>query len=284
MAGGPTTPALVLAAAAGRARRASWPAATRTAEALRGRLATRCGPAPARYGVNLFAPNAEPVDPAAYARLPRAAAPAGRALRGRPARATPVEDDDGWQDKVDVLVEAAPPVVSFTFGLPDPAAASALRRAGCAARPDRHLRRRGAGRRTKPAWTRWSSSRPTPAGTGARSRPARPPERLRPPDAGPRRAGGRRTSRSWRPGESGTGADVRAALEAGAEAVAVGTLLLLRPEAGTNPAHRAGLDRTAETQLTTTRVQRSAGGRAAQRVPRDVRRAWPRSATRPCTT
>ena len=30
-----------------------------------------------------------------------------------------MEDDDCWADKVEVLVEAAPPVVSFTFGLPD---------------------------------------------------------------------------------------------------------------------------------------------------------------------
>src|SRR4029079_2532174 len=45
--------------------------------------------------------------------------------------AEPVEDDDAWAAKVEVLADAAPPLVSFTFGHPD-AAAGVLRRAGCA--------------------------------------------------------------------------------------------------------------------------------------------------------
>ena len=71
------------------------------------------------------------VDPAEYAAYRELLLPLAERY-GVDLPAQPVEDDDGWQDKVDVLVEAAPPVVSFTFGLPDPAGAAALRRAGCA--------------------------------------------------------------------------------------------------------------------------------------------------------
>ena len=81
------------------------------------------------YAVNLFAPHPLPVDPAAYA--------AYRELIGAEAEryavelpAEPVEDDDAWQDKVDVLLEHPAPVVSFTFGLPPTASLTALRRAG----------------------------------------------------------------------------------------------------------------------------------------------------------
>jgi nitronate monooxygenase len=41
-----------------------------------------------------------------------------------------VEDDDGWQEKVDLLLADPVPVVSFTFGLPPRAVISTLRQAG----------------------------------------------------------------------------------------------------------------------------------------------------------
>src|SRR6059058_4361380 len=43
---------------------------------------------------------------------------------------TPVEDDDAWSAKVDLLVSDPVPVVSFTFGLPDRSVITALKRAG----------------------------------------------------------------------------------------------------------------------------------------------------------
>lgn len=42
----------------------------------------------------------------------------------------PIEDDDHWTDKIDLLTSAPVPWVSFTFGVPDRVAVSALRRAG----------------------------------------------------------------------------------------------------------------------------------------------------------
>jgi NAD(P)H-dependent flavin oxidoreductase YrpB (nitropropane dioxygenase family) len=62
-------------------------------------------------------------------------------------------------------------------------------------------------------------------------------------------------------GGIGTAADVTAALQAGAECVAVGTLLLLSDEAGTNPAHRAGLGTDRGEPVTTAAFSgRPAGG------------------------
>ena len=92
--------------------------------------------------------------------------------------------------------------------------------------------------------------------------PARPPERLRLPDLV-------RAVRSatdlpiMAVGGIGASADVAAALEAGAEAVAVGTLLLLATEAGTNPAHRAGFDRDRGDPVTTSAFS----GRPASGLP-----------------
>ena len=128
MSGGPTTPALVLAAVeAGSA--GSLAGGYKTAEALAEQVA-EVRATTERYGVNLFSPNPEPVDPAAYTAYRELLLPLAEryAVELPP---TPVEDDDGWRDKVDVLVEAAPPLVSFTFGLPEPAAAARLRAAGC---------------------------------------------------------------------------------------------------------------------------------------------------------
>ena len=82
-----------------------------------------------RYGVNLFAPHPVRVDPRAYASYRDLLVPEAE-RSGVDLPALPVEDDDDWQAKIDLLVARPVPVVSFTFGLPDPAAVAALRRAG----------------------------------------------------------------------------------------------------------------------------------------------------------
>ena len=88
-----------------------------------------------RYGVNLFGPSPVPIDPATYAAYRELLLPlAERYAVELPTE--PVEDDDGWQAKIDVLVAAAPPVVSFTFGLPDQDSVVRLkRRAASSCRP-----------------------------------------------------------------------------------------------------------------------------------------------------
>ena len=127
LAGGPTTTALVTAAAdAGSA--GFLAAGYKTAEAMVAEI-REVATVTAVYGVNLFAPTPDPVDPAAYAAYRERLLPLAERL-GVDLPAEPVEDDDHWRAKVEALVTVAPPVVSFTFGIPDPASITALRRAG----------------------------------------------------------------------------------------------------------------------------------------------------------
>ncbi len=141
MAGGPTTPALVLAAA-GSGSLGFLAAGYQQAQTLAVQVAGVAAETDA-YGVNLFAPHPVPVDPLAYAAYREALRPLAERL-GVDLPEHPVEDDDHWHDKVDVLVAAAPRVVSFTFGLPDPATVAALHRVRKPARADGDHRRRGA--------------------------------------------------------------------------------------------------------------------------------------------
>jgi NAD(P)H-dependent flavin oxidoreductase YrpB (nitropropane dioxygenase family) len=236
MAGGPTTPALVLAAS--EAGSAGFLAGGYTSpEVLAGHVAEVRATTEA-YGVNLFAPNPVPVDPAAYAAYRELLLPLADSY-GVDLPATPLEDDDAWQPKVDILVEAAPPVVSFTFGLPDPAAAAALKRAGCAL-VQTVTSATEARQAAESGMDVLAVQAADAGGHSGTFTPDRLPERLALPELV-------RSVRSVTDlpvvaaGGIGMSADVTAALEAGAQAVAVGTLLLLAPEAGTNPAHRAGL-------------------------------------------
>ena len=127
MAGGPTTPDLVVAASeagslgfvAGGYRSAD--ALAEQVRAVRGRTG--------RFGVNLFVPNPVPVDPAAYARYRDRIRPDAERL-GATVPEEPFEDDDHWRDKVDLLVADPVPVVSFTFGIPDRVSLDALRATG----------------------------------------------------------------------------------------------------------------------------------------------------------
>jgi nitronate monooxygenase len=127
MAGGPSTPALVAAAA--RAGSLGFLAAGyKTADQLAGQIA-EVRAQDVRFGVNLFVPNPVPVDRADFARY--AAALQGEA-DGYDVRlgTTPVEDDDAWTEKVELLLGQPVPVVGFTFGRPDPAVFRAFRQAG----------------------------------------------------------------------------------------------------------------------------------------------------------
>ena len=256
MAGGPTTPALVLAAT--QAGSAGFLAGGYlTPQALAEQVGTvRAGAG--GYGVNLFAPNPEPVDPGAYARYRELLLPLAACLEVDLPLA-PIEDDDGWAGKVEVLLEAVPPVVSFTFGPPDPAGAASLRRAGCAlvqtvtSAPE-------AARAVELGMDALVVQSADAGGHWGTFTPARPAGRLRLPDLV-------RAVRAvcdlpiLAAGGIGAGADVADALAAGAGGVAVGTLLLLAPEAGTNPAHRAGLAHDRGDPLTTTAFSgRPAGG------------------------
>ncbi|MGX1267437.1 NAD(P)H-dependent flavin oxidoreductase [Streptomyces phaeoluteigriseus] len=128
MAGSPTTPELVVAAA--RAGGLGFLAGGyKTPAALETQIA-HVRSVDINFGINLFAPAPVPVDPAAFRAFARAIAPEAGAYGLETATAPIAEDDDHWADKLDLVLSSPVPVVSFTFGLPDRAAIAALRRAG----------------------------------------------------------------------------------------------------------------------------------------------------------
>jgi len=235
MAGGPTTPALVSAAAAAGSLgflAGGYLTAARLEEQL---LAVRDLPA---YGVNLFAPNPVPVDPAAY-RSYRDLIRGEAGRHGVDLPAEPLEDDDHWRDKVDLLLATPPAVVSFTFAVPPPEVVDAFRTAGSlvvqsvtSAAEARRAAEAGAEAlavQSTAAGGHWGTLTPTaPSGeTVLTDLLAEVAAAVDLPLLG---AGG-----------LGTPADVAAAAAAGALASMVGTALLLAPEAGTSAVHRAAL-------------------------------------------
>lgn len=129
MAGGVSTPAL--AAAAVRAGALGFLAGGYLrAEALAAQIAeTRAAVPSPLFGVNLFVPQppAEPERLAAY----RAELESSEAARYRVELPEPdLADDDGWPEKLELLLDDPVAVVSFTFGLPDATTVGRLRQQG----------------------------------------------------------------------------------------------------------------------------------------------------------
>jgi len=258
MAGGPTTPALVLAAAeAGfggflAAGYKSPEAVSAEIEQVRRRTTA--------FGVNLFAPPVVPVDLEAYAAYRELLRPLadhyGVELPG-----APVEDDDHWQAKVGLLTDLAPPLVSFTFGIPDPATVDALHRAG--SRLVQTVTSAAEARLAAEAGVDGLVAQSADAGGHwGTLTPATPPAALPLPEL-VREVRASVDLPVLAAGGVGTAGDVREALASGAEAVVVGTVLLLADEAGTNAGHRAGLGDGRSGHVTTTAFS----GRPAGALP-----------------
>jgi len=128
MAGGATTVALATAVLDAGAF-AFLAAGYKTPEALAAEIAA-VRPAGAAFGVNLFAPGIARIEEAEFRRYARELQPEadryGIDLSQVPLR----EDDDRWTDKLDLLLADPVPVVSVTFGLPRRAEVRALQRTG----------------------------------------------------------------------------------------------------------------------------------------------------------
>ncbi len=236
MAGGPTTPALVVATAAAGSLgllAGGYCPVPQLAEMIR---EVRDGTA--TFGVNLFAPNPIPVDPPAYTDYALELAPVARRFDAAlPAR--PVEDDDGWPAKLDLLLSDPVPVVSFTFGLPPTDAIRALRRAGSAV----------AQSVTTGSEARWAQDVGVDllivqgSGAGGHSAVFDPTVAAVP---APLTDVVREVRAATRipviaAGGVADATDVTELLHAGATAVALGTALLLADEAGTSPVHRRAI-------------------------------------------
>ncbi|WP_299168162.1 nitronate monooxygenase [uncultured Arthrobacter sp.] len=256
MAGGPTTPEL--AAAVSNAGGLGFLAAGYRApedleEQLRSVSTLTGGP----VGVNLFVPDSFQPDAAlldAYAQSLRAEAASLEVEVGEPRN-----DDDGWDAKLAIVLAAKPAAVSFTFGCPD--AAVLGRMAGAGILPMVTV--------TTPAEAAFAVA------AGARALAVQGPN-----------AGGHRGNFDQREAPTGqlleeTLAGIRASTDvplaagggvsgpgdvvrlrdSGAEAVQVGTALLLSDEAGTNALHRSALS---EGRFPRTSLTRAYTGRYAR--------------------
>ncbi|GAA1412074.1 nitronate monooxygenase [Catellatospora coxensis] len=256
MAGGAGTPALVVAAA--RAGGLGFLAAGyKTPQALDAEIVT-VEAAAVPFGVNLFVPNPVPIDPAALRRYAELlAAEADR--HGVTLDPAPVEDDDRWHDKLDLLRARPVPVISLTFGIPGPADLAALRATGAllvqtVTSLDEAKAAAAAG------VDALAVQAATAGGHYGTFTPSAPVTGIALTDlvAAVRHAV---DLPSIAAGGLSTPQDVAAALRAGADAAAVGTVLLRSDEAGTSAVHRAAL---ADPDRTGTVVTRAFTGRPAR--------------------
>jgi nitronate monooxygenase len=123
MAGGPSTPELAIAVceAGGLGFLA---AGYKRADAVRDEIRSVRESTQAPFGVNLFVPAPAPVDPGGLREYIQRLKP--EADRHGAALGEPRFDDDDWEAKLEVVYEERPAVVSFTFGCPDAAVVNRL--------------------------------------------------------------------------------------------------------------------------------------------------------------
>src|SRR6202044_2305178 len=127
MAGGPSTPELVVAAA--RAGAAGFLAAGyKTPAATAAEIAAVKAGSPGRFGVNLFVPGFPSTEAEKIAGYVSSLADHAGAV-GAPL-GEPTWDDDQLDEKIAVLLADPPALVSFTFGCPPAELIAALSDAG----------------------------------------------------------------------------------------------------------------------------------------------------------
>jgi nitronate monooxygenase len=127
MAGGPSVPPLVTAAA--QAGGLGWLAAGyKTAAAMQAEISTVREAGAGAFGVNLFVPGAPARDQDALAGYLASLQDDARQLGAAAGDAT--WDDDHWDAKLAVLAADPPPTVSFTFGCPPAGVIRGLQDAG----------------------------------------------------------------------------------------------------------------------------------------------------------
>jgi nitronate monooxygenase len=211
----------------------------------------------AAFGLNIFMPPSTPIEPEAYAAY-------AETLRDDAERfgvtlGAPRSDDDAYAQKLELAADEHVPVVSFTFGCPDPLVVERLHDAGC------------------DVWVTITgldeASRAVAAGADALvvQGPEGGGHRASFEDSDEREEIGllallRLVARAYpvelvAAGGLADGAAVAAVLCAGARAAQLGTAFLRTPEAGTSDAHRVALATHAPT-----RVTRAFSGRRARGI------------------
>ncbi|OBG72944.1 2-nitropropane dioxygenase [Mycobacterium sp. E3298] len=249
MAGGPTTPAMVSAAtrAGGLGMLA---AGYKTVEAVEAEV-KQVRAEGISFGINLFAPNPLPVDPARYrayaAIVQRDADHFGLTLPPEP-----IEDSDKFDEKVALLLDDPVPMVSFTFGIPPRAVIAALRKAGSVVvqtvtTPDEAVAARDAG---------VDMLAVQGAAAGGHSGTLSPREPLRPVPIAElvERIVAAVPLPVMAAGGLASPAAVAEVIRAGAAAAAVGTVLLRADESGASATHQAALTDPAYAETVLTRA------------------------------
>jgi nitronate monooxygenase len=204
------------------------------------------------------APRKADPDEAAFAAYRQQLLPEAEAL-GVVLEEKPRNDRDEWEQKVELLLQSPVPVVSLTFGLPDPAVIAALQEAGSVVLATV----------TTPAEAQLAQEADVDglivqgSAAGGHSATFDPDRAL--PDTPTVQLVHDVLKVSSLPVIAAGGVDgpqaVKSLSAAGAHSVAIGTLLLRTDEAGTSATHREAL--TAP-QFTTTRITRAFTGRPAR--------------------
>ncbi|TLP76814.1 NAD(P)H-dependent flavin oxidoreductase [Nesterenkonia sphaerica] len=236
MAGGPGTPELVVAAAAAGGigfLAAGYKSAHQLAEQI-----TQVRASTPRFGVNLFVPNPVPVDPAAYRDYLDLLRPwADRFGVELPER--PLEDDDAWREKHQLLVDNPVPVVSLTFGLPERESIASLQRAG--SRVLQTVTSAAEALRAEAVGVDGLIVQSSQAGGHSGSWTPRRHSDETTTVALVRRIRAVSSRPIWAAGGIVSASDVQQVLTAGAEAAIIGTALLRTPESGAHPVHQQAL-------------------------------------------
>lgn len=212
-----------------------------------------------RFGVNLFVPGEAVADAPELARYAKELQPDAEHWGTAVGQATVGGSDDGWEAKLSYLIGHPVPVVSFAFGLPSGEVLQRLREAGSTTivtvtTTDEAAQAAKAG---ADALVAQGSSAGGHSSTFDATRPI--------PDVATAHLVREVLGSVGLPviaagGVDGPGA-VRELMDAGAAAVAVGTLLLRAEEAGTSATHRAAL---ADERFTETTLTRAFTGRLAR--------------------
>lgn len=257
MGGGPSTPALVTAAA--RAGAFGFLAAGyKTTETMRAEIAAVRDATAEPFGVNVFVPGGRTADPAATTAYLASLGPDAAALQVE--LGEPRWDDDAWRDKIDALVASGPPLVSFTFGCPPREVVDALHRAGSLVAVTITSPREATMAAAAGADGLCVQGSEAGGHRGGFDNPAEAPpgtallELIRQVAA---------VSALPQIGAGGvmTAADVAAVCAAGAIAAQCGTAFLLSSESGAHPAHKAALT---DPRYATTTLTRAFSGRPAR--------------------
>lgn len=258
MAGGPSTPALVAAAA--EAGGVGFLAGGYKAPAQLADQLVETRRITDSFGVNLFAPNPVSIEASVFRRYADALQELADSYGVDLGDAIPIEDDDAWSEKVDLLVRHPVPLVSFTFGLPSLDVVQRLHEAGSLLLQTV----------TTPHEARQAADLGVDAlvvqgfGAGGHSGTLTPSKTVRDIPLTTLVAEVRAAVPElpvWAAGGLSTPEEVQSVHAAGAEASVVGTILLRSPESGASAAHKAGL---ADPGLTETVLTRAFSGRPAR--------------------